>query len=151
MNKKRNLGTLFSGLNISLYDLIELDVNLIDAFITSNPQMDLNQEDSIEGVTVLQKAIIMNNFAAVIKLLNYPNRIDIKRCNNPKKHSALYFAISYRNFEMLQLLLKFGTDINLNHIDTDGMNAFCFFLKHVDQTVVNSLNLYELLPFEPAT
>jgi ankyrin repeat protein len=89
------------------------------------------------GRTFVHEAVIHNNHAVLLKLLDYGANLSIQDKNGM---SPLHFAVLYASFDCIKILLLYNIDVNL--IDCSGKKAHeypCFGCINEDYDLVDNV------------
>ena len=100
-----------------------VNVKNMKYLLTIDPNIDINETDSKNNRTPLIYAAIKGNLNAVNLLLGVPI-IDVNHCDN-QEFNALMYAVKNQHFEIAQLLIESGS--NVNQADSNGsyINDIC--------------------------
>ena len=113
-----------------------VNVENMKYLLNIDQNIDVNEQDQENGRTAIIYASIKNNINAIKLLLSQP-QIDVNKCDNDG-YTALIYGVENECFEIIQLLLEAGADVNISPNDTGQSPIICC-------AVNNSINIAKLL------
>ena len=113
-----------------------VNVKNMKYLLSIDPNIDVNEQDQENGCTAIIYASTKNNINAIKLLLSQP-QIDVNKCDNDG-YTALIYGVENECFEIIQLLLEAGADVNISPNDTGQSPIICCAIK-------NNINIAKLL------
>ena len=139
---ERNVSVFRHSNNESLWMRAFKSVNIknMKYLLSIDSCIDVNEQDEQYGQSPIIYASIKNNIHAVKFLLNHP-KINVNKCDS-SGCSALLYAVKNDHFEIIQLLVESGADINIANSETGQTPIIC-------ASIHNNVNTIELLLRQP--
>ena len=102
-------------------------------------KININTQESLNGLTALHQIITKNNKGVTIMLLTFGAKVDIADFYG---NTSLHYAVTENNLEIIRIIMKYEINYNLTNIDGDTPLHLYLLQSNQDSDIVRKLILH---------